>query len=62
MSFLRKSQPYTPPFPLYLVPETRSNPPSRCFSINCGINLGWWERSASIIKTKFPVACLIPWM
>lgn len=31
MSFLRRSQPYTPPSPLYRVPDTRSYPPSLCF-------------------------------
>lgn len=64
-SFLFKSQPYTPPFPAYLVPVTISYPPFVesvfCFAIISEMNFGWCEKSASMMMTKFPVANCMPW-
>ncbi len=52
----------SPPSPAYRVPETMSRFACCCSLMNWGMNLGWWERSASMMMIKSPLACCIPWM
>ena len=54
-NFLTNPQFTTPPPLMYLLPVTISQSVSYYFFIKSAIYFGWWDKSESIIMTKFPL-------